>query len=96
MTLQEIQQEARDDIESFDSFFAGLSPDHERDAMKRYEKYILNKIDTLIASAYSAGKDAANSEWRIAIAHLQTKERESILKTLESWREYSLQEARII
>lgn len=79
-----IQQEAR---EVTDDEYRGLK---QTSNTNKTRMEILGLID----EAYSAGKDAANSEWRMAIVHLQTKERESVLKTLESWRNNLLQEVR--
>lgn len=57
MTPQELKNKAREDIESFDSFFSGLSADQENDAIVRYERYIFNKLTSFIDTAYEAGRE---------------------------------------
>jgi len=50
------------EFESFDSFFAGLSMQEEKDAMKLYEKYVQSFFTTSITQALAEERERIKKE----------------------------------
>jgi len=87
--------EKRLEFESFDSFFAGLPMQEEKNAIKLYEKYIQSFLSTKIAQAIAEEKARVRGvikdmrisagekrdPWSIQIAHI--KDQESYNKALD-------------
>lgn len=54
MSLEQLLKSARE-FESFDSFFAGLSPEKEKECIDHYEKYLIEFAENLTKQAYLQG-----------------------------------------